>query len=287
MNKSRFLPYRTVNDDDIDWGGWWLERDSIREPLPDLLPGWDYASTDRIGITVDFESQRVLDATGHESIDQIELVAVVDCPSMLRRFIARQPLTGSATQHVDLAVELPPGEVAQKVVVSAFMLLAEGVDAGSRIASRRGSRLATGPSRTILLEGDASRFPTEAVSFSALRYEDAPWTISALFETLSDSFMGSVRLLVNEDHELGRAVLAQPVEAQLEMRLKLEVLRSLISVISAVDLGDEDGFPPGSVGEVVDSMSQLFLSRSLSDAIQMYKQKPLKFDRILHAGVSA
>jgi hypothetical protein len=33
-------------------------------------------------------------------------------------------------------------------------------------------------------------------------------------------------------------------------------------------------------------MSKLFLNRSLSEAVQMYERKPLKFDRILHAGVS-
>jgi hypothetical protein len=99
--------------------------------------------------------------------------------------------------------------------------------------------------------------------------------------------MGSVRLLVNEDHELGRAVLAQPVDPQLENRLKLEVLRSLIAVVSTQGLGDDEDFPPDSIGEVVDSMSKLFLNRSLSEAVQMYERSPLKFDRILHAGVSA
>lgn len=287
MSRARFLPYRTVGEGDIAWGGWWLERDGIREPLPDLLPGWDYASADSVGLTAEIDGGRVLAATGHDSLEQLEVVVIVDCPSMLRRFVARRRLASVPQERVELAVELPPGAVAQKLNVSAYLLLAADADPKPRTATRRGSRLAAGPARTVLLEGDASRFPTEAVSFSELRYEDAPWTISAVFDGLTDSFMGSVRLLINEDHELGRAVLAQPVDPQLEARLKLEVLRSLIALMSAQGLGDETEFPPDSVGEVVDSMSRLFLNRSVSDAVQMYERNPLKFDRLLHAGVGA
>lgn len=285
MSRARFLPYRTVGQSGVSWGGWWLERNGVREPLLDLLPGWDYSSTDRIGLTVEVNARDLLDATGHHTMELFELVAVADCPSMLRRFVTKHRLTTEQDQALDLTIALPAGSVAQKIVLSSFVLLAEDINAAPRVASRRGSRLASGPQRTVLLEGDASRFPTEAVSFSALRYEGAPWTISAVFDGLDDSFMGSVRLLVNEDHELGRAVLAQPVEHHLERRLKLEVLRSLIGAISANGLGDDDHYPPDSVGEVVDSMSKLFLNRSLSEAVQMYERDPLKLDRILHAGV--
>lgn len=287
MSKTRFLPYRTVGEGDIGWGGWWFDRDGIRAPLPDLLPGWDYFAADSVGISPEIDGGRVLAATGHDSLELLEAVLVVDCPSMLRRFVARQRLANVSQQRVELAVELPPGAVAQKLDLSVYLLLAVDAEPKPRIATRRGSRLAAGPPRTVLLEGDASRFPTEAVSFTELHYENAPWTINAVFDGLCDSFMGSVRLLINEDHELGRAVLAQPVDAQLEARLKLEVLRSLVALMSAQGLGDETEFPPDSVGAVVDSMSRLFLNQPVSNAVHMYERNPLKFDRLLHAGVGA
>ncbi|WP_135452762.1 hypothetical protein [Mycobacterium sp. DL99] len=285
MSKTRLLPYRSLVSSNVSWGGWWLERNGLREPLPDLLPGWDYASTDAIGLSVEVTSSTVLEATGLEQIDLIEAVAVADCPAMLRRFVAQKRLSTDDTQTVELSIELPPGEAAQRLELSAFLLLAEDVIPKGRAASRRGSRLCVGPPRNILLEGDASRFPTEAVSFSALHLENAPWTISAVFDDVSDSFMGSVRLLVNEEHELGRALLAPPVEPQLEARLKLEVLRSLVALTSAQEISDDDDFPADSVGQVVDSMCKLFLNRSLHEAIQTYTRNPLKFDRLLFAGV--
>lgn len=287
MSKTRLLPYRTVATGDLAWGGWWLERNGSREPLPDLLPGWDYAASDVIGITVEIESEKVRNATGIDSIDLIEAVVVVDCATMLRRFIARQRLSQADVQKIELSLALPPGEVAHKVELSSYLVLAEDTPPRARTASRRGSRLCAGPTRSVHLEGDASRFPTEAVSFAALRLENAPWTLSAVFDDLSDSFMGSVRLLVNEDHELGRAVLVQPVDPQLEARIKLEVLRSLVALATAHGVAEDDDFPPDSVGEVVESMCQLFLNRSLQETIQTYERNPLKFDRLLHAAVSA
>ena len=180
MSKTRLLPYRTIATSDLPWGGWWLERNGSRAPLPDLLPGWDYAASDVIGITVEVETDKVLNATGIGRIDLIEAVAVVDCAAMLRRFITRQRLSQADVQQLELSLALPPGEVAHKVELSAYLLLAEDTPPSARTASRRGSRLGVGPSRSVYLEGDASRFPTEAVSFSALRLEDAPWTLSAV-----------------------------------------------------------------------------------------------------------
>ncbi|MGH3086929.1 MAG: hypothetical protein ACRDSJ_06370 [Rubrobacteraceae bacterium] len=287
MSRARLLPYRTIAASDVNWGGWWLERDATREPLPDLLPAWDYASKDLIGLSIEVQNTTVVERTGLDRIGLIEVVAVADCPAMLRRFITRKRLTTNEVQELELSIELPPGEIAQKLELSTFILLAEDIPASGRTASRRGSRLCVGPTRSVMLEGDASRFPTEAVSFSALHLANAPWTINAVFDDMSDSFMGSIRLLVNEDNELGRAVLLPVVEPQVEARLKLEVLRSLIALASANGGSDGEEYPAGSISDVVDSMCKLFLNRSLPEAIEAYERSPLKFDRLLHAGVSA
>lgn len=287
MSRMRLLPYRTLSDDDLAWGGWWFERQGVRAPLPELLPGWDYSSGDRIGITVDIESSRVAAGSEIDEVDRLEVVAVVDCPSTLKRFVQSVRLQPLSTQQVEVAIDLPPGAVAQALDLSALLLLAEDIPPAPRRASRRGSRLANGPERRVLLEGDASRFPTEAVSFKNLNLEHAPWTLNAVFFDLTDSFMGSVRLLVNEDHELGREVLVQDVETVTDARLKLEVLRSLVAVAAAQEVVVDDEYPPDSIGEVIDSMCRVFLNRTIFEAVQSYQRYPIKFDRLLYAGVGA
>lgn len=284
MAKLRLLPYRSLAPSDISWSGWWFERNGVREPLPDLLPGWDYASTEVIGLSVELSSSLVLGYTGLERPDLIEAVAVADCAATLRRFVARQRLPPDDTQSIELSIELPPGEAAQKLELSAFLVLAEDIPPRKHTASRSGSRLCSGPRRSVLLEGDASRFPTEAVAFSALRLENVPWTISAVFDDMTDSFMGSIRLQINEEHDLGRKLLNPPVDPELEARLKLEVVRSLVALAGANDVEEEE-FPEDSVGAVIDFMCRLFLNRSLHEAIQTYRRDPLKFDRVLYAGV--
>lgn len=287
MSRTRLLPYRTLSDDDLGWGGWWFERDGVREPLPDLLPGWDYSSSDRVGITVDIESSRVESASGIDAASRLEVVAVADCPSTLQRFVQRVRLEPRATQQLEIAIDLPPGAVAQMLELSAFLLLAEDIPPVPRTASRLGSRLASGPARRVLLEGDASRFPTEALSFKALNIENAPWTLNAVFIDLTDSFMGSVRLLVNEDHELGRAALAQEVDPAVDSRLKLEVLRTLVGVAASQEIAADEEYPSDSIGDVIDSMCKVFLNLTLLEAVQSYQREPIKFDRVLYAGMSA
>ena len=283
MSRLRLLPYRSLAPCDVSWGEWWLERDGIRSPLPDLLPGWDYASREVIGISVDVTDSAILEKTGLTRLDLIEAVAIADCPATFRRFLARQRL--SPKQQVDLAVELPPGEIAQRLELSTFLILADDITPVDRVASKRGSRLCSGPTRALLLEGDSSRFPTEVVPFSGIHIEHAPWTISAMFDDLTDSFMGSIRLLVNEEHELGRELLTSPVSPSLETRVKVEVVRSLVAIASMQDVSDDVEFPDDSVGAVIDAMCRRFFNFSIHEAIHVYRQNPLKFDRILYAGV--
>ncbi|GAA1815153.1 hypothetical protein GCM10009812_04830 [Nocardioides marinus] len=276
-----------MDDHDVAWGGWWFEREGVRAPLPDLMPAWDYSVRDRIGLNVDIDAMTVREKTGIENISDLEVVALVDCPSTLKRFVHRSRLAPHASQEVEVVIDLPPGEVAHRLDVAAFLLLATDLPPKSRTASRSGSRLATGPSRRVLLEGDASRFPTEAVSFASLNWADVPWTLNAVFFDLSDSFMGSVRLLVNEDHPLGRAVLSAEVDPATDSRLKLEVLRTLVGVVAAQENLDHDDYPPESIGEVVASMCSVFLNRTLAEAVHIYQRDPIKFDRLLYAGVAS
>lgn len=286
MSRARLLPYRTLEDHDVAWSGWWYERREVREPLPDLMPGWDYWVSDRIGLNVKIDAATVREKTGLSDISSLEVVALADCPSTLKRFVRRVRLEAEESQDIEVWIDIPAGEAAQRLDVGAFILLADDLQMTPGTAYRAGSRLAVGPSRRVLLEGDASRFPTEAVSFASFNWAEVPWTLNVVFFDLSDSFMGSVRLLVNEDHPLGRAVLSSEVDTVTDSRLKLEVLRTLVGVVAAQEGVENDDYPPESIGEVVGSMCQVFLNRSLAEAVQTYKREPVKFDRLLYAGVA-
>ena len=100
------------------------------------------------------------------------------------------------------------GQVAGSVSLSAHLVLARtSQPRDNQVAYLRGARIHSSSPFSLRLEGNAGRFPTEAVSFSELGFGNAPWTVTCAYEELSDGFMGRIRLLINIEHPVGRLAL--------------------------------------------------------------------------------
>ena len=97
-----------------------------------------------------------------------------------------------------------------------------------------GARLASSPTTRIYLEGSASRFPTEAISFSAAHMEEAAWSVRTRFDDLRESFAGSVRLLLNSDHPIGAglASMDETIYGAAGSFLRLDIIRALIGAVA-------------------------------------------------------
>ena len=286
MSGTRILPYRSLAVDSLR-PAWWYERAGTRQPLPDLLPGWDYAQEELLGATLEVVRSEIEDGTGLTSLESVALVLIVDCPSLLRRFAAEQRLGNADEQQVELTIAVPPGEAANKLELTAHLVLVDDLAVAPGRAFRKASRLGSSQTRRLILEGEASRFPTEAISFSSIGLERAPWTVRVTMDGLNDSFMGAVRLLVNEDHELGQGLLEPAVDPNLANRLKFDVMRTLIAEAARWDAESFSGFEEDSVGAVLTSMCELFFARSLVEAAKLYSEEPAKFDRMLYSAVDA
>lgn len=280
----RILPYLTVDESAVTFESWWFERAGTRMPLPKYLPAWDYASDLLVGLTATINSDLALGSTGLDTLDQLAIVLVADCKASQRRFTSSVRLF-SDCEIIDVALDVPPGQVADSIDLSATLVLAEDVAPARNRVQRAGSRLASSLSHVVILEGDASRFPTEPISFSAAGYEAAPWTISSTAESLEDGLMGSVRLLINEDHPWGQQLL-EDASAEVSRQLHVDVFRSL--VIICADLGDHlaSDLEDDSLGGVVDYMCQLYLRRGLDEAVKVIREEPLRFDRLVYAAVT-
>ena len=44
-----------------------------------MLLGWDYASEETVGISVDLDEEALLASTGLASMDELEILAMADC----------------------------------------------------------------------------------------------------------------------------------------------------------------------------------------------------------------
>jgi hypothetical protein len=282
---TRLFPYATIGDAAVIWDAWWLEIAGERVPLPKYAPGWDYASHLVVGLTATIDEETALLSTGLDHLEELAIVLVADCKASQRRFITTEVLM-TGINSVELRREIPPGEVADSLSLSAALVLARDLEPVPDRAHRAGSRLGSSSSYTLILEGEASRFPTETVSFAAAGYEAAPWTIASSAESLEDSLMGSVRLLINEDHPWGQRLLEDADTPELSKQLQADVFRGLVTLCA--ELSDEVvvDLEEDSLGGVADYMCQLYLRRGLSEAMKVLHEEPRRFDRLVYAAVT-
>ena len=281
MAVLRFMPHRIADTRSVTWHRWWTESDGSRTELSRLLTGWDYASHTTIGITVELDEEALLASTGLDSMDELEILAMADCLLAQQRFVATKPLR--AHQHgstADVSVQLPPGQVAGAVRLSAHLVLASTTpEREYRVAFLRGSRIDSSEPFTLRLEGDSGRFPTEPVRFSELGLGNAPWTVLTVYDELSDGFLGGVRLLINLEHPVGQLALDPKAASRVSGLLHADVTRLLIAnVVARHEDSDESSYEEGSVGQVLDTMCQGFLGMSLRTAVRLYRDDPARFE---------
>lgn len=288
MTKVRILPHRTAASDAVHWGAWWVRMGGKRLPVEDRLKGWDYATavTFELQPTVDLEL--LMASTGIQDPSAFELLALLDCPATNQRFIARRMVEQTEDDESNiLALEPPPGEIADVVRLSAHVVLARSLpESTDGAATRVGSRLGQTHVHTLRLEGEASRFPTEAVAFSAIGLESAAWTMQCKFTDLDDSFLGGVRLLVNTEHPASELLLdSEAVEARAaQSMLRMDVARQLLLHVALdpnliVDTRRE--WPEGSVRYVLETMTDLFLGMNLATTLEFARGDLVGFERRL------
>jgi hypothetical protein len=284
MAALRLLPHRIAAARSVTWNRWWTEHDGDRIELPALLPGWDYASRTTVGISVDLDEDALLASTGLGSMDDLEILALADCLLAQQRFVGIKPLREHQPgSTAEVTVPLPPGQVAGAVRLSAHLVLARSAPEGEYgIAFLRGSRIDSSEPFTLRLEGDSGRFPTEPIRFSELGLGNAPWTVITAYEDLSDGFLGGIRLLVNLEHPVGKLALDLKAAPRVSGLLHADVIRLLVA--NAATRGEstsESFYEEGSVGQVLDTMCQGFLSMSLRSAARLYREDPVRFDLVL------
>lgn len=288
MSGARILPHLEADAAALQWGPWWVEIDGRRELVADRLKGWDYASTVRFEIQPTVDVERTLESSGLTNRAEVALVGLLDCRATGRRFTSVVSLGALAAGESNLiCIEPEVGTIADEVELSAHLVFTgRGVPNRDGRAWRPGSRLAASTITRLRLEGDAARFPTEAVSFAALGLDPAAWSLHFAADDLADSFMGHVRLLVNTDHPVTEMLLGQEGETveALQSVLFVDIARQMfVHVALTHEELDSDSWPEGSVGQVLDGLAREALAMDLSSLGQLVRQDPLLFERRLQA----
>jgi len=158
-------------------------------------------------------------------------------------------------------------------------------------AHRCGSRLGT-DFKTISLEGNASRFPIEAVDFAdALPHLGIPkalWHLSWDRSDLSLPSMQALRLLLNSRF---KSFIARASGADAELRdlVSIDLARQVIAgAMSDADFRQNpSGYPVDSVGAAAWSLSQLcFPGNSAQQICDMMLHDPSRFESRIQSALT-
>lgn len=286
MKRLRLLPHAEAPDDCVTWEAWFhLPDGASARVLGDTIEGWDYATELhlRSSASVDLNSVRARSRLAENAA--VGIAVGWDCPATLTRQMA------AVEVHADietvLPVRIPPGEAAQEIILERHLVVLEAGNTTDPAAARLpASRLGPSMRNRVTLEGTGGRFPITPIDFSAAGREPAVWALDISYRDLNDSFLGSVRLLVNTAHPAGGLLLSQSSErSDLVSILRYDVVRQFLETMAREgrSLSADNDWVDGSVGDVAEGICEIFLGTDLDSALGRIRTDPAAFNEHLQA----
>ncbi len=297
MSTVAAAPFLTPRGNTVRVQPWHWSQDGARAPLPNYVPGWDYA------MALELDRSYRMNPAGIRSDcllpdDAVLCLVVTAATGPGRLGNIRIPVTRHRLGDQDHEIEIPieitlPGEkLSQNLHLETDLILESEIGEEERkplAPWRAGSRLWR-DRHSFILEGDGSRFPMEFISFS--ESFDNPSQTGALWflhwspstEHLTE-FRGGVRLYLNSDNEEFRSrVLAGD-------RLTLwEIMHGVMIQILSAMLADEhfieedSEYDEGSIGMIaIQWLTQALPGQSRKQVADMLINDPSHF----HAAINS
>jgi hypothetical protein len=201
------LPYLQA-ETEPECGQWIVELRGNRQPLPLILKGWDYTSTITLESTVRVSRDRVLRECGLPDDAEIALTALWSASSTTARSVGTTvPVVGD--RAINMAFEVAPGVAGGRLTIERLIVLVRPGTGGAPLsATRPGSVLWREPREdqaSCLLEGDASRFPTDVIDFGQSGLGDAGgiWWLHHDLTDMDANPLACLRIRINSAHPVG------------------------------------------------------------------------------------
>jgi hypothetical protein len=191
-----------------------------------------------------------------------------------------------------MVVELRGEELGGLLEFETCLVLQAASRSRGRLAPYRVGSILWMEAYTVLLEGEAARFPVELVEFSRAGIQggaDAGWVLHWYPDDLDAAALGTVRLFLNAEHALiTRAAggdRADPLVAAVTSAIYFDVARTLVNGALDHEQFDDDGsWPNGSLGFVLQQLLHtLFPSRSIASLRSQRELAGTEFDAMLQA----
>lgn len=251
----------------------WRITPSGMEPLANVheVPNWQY-TTDLLierSFTGDVESLRQIAGLGPAD----DLRACLTWQASSTGLQGSSPTVQLAGVSHSLSMLIPGvetgGSLRLRLIIAAGLKSRKG---RHDLAARHSGSILHADGISVDLEGESSRFPTEALSFSATGIADpaSAWSLHVDTLDLDASILSSVRLILNTDSEVHERLTERPdsEEAEVTRRfMSYDVARQLvIAALSETELMPVD-YESGTLGHVLRSRLRDYFGEE-GDAIE-------------------
>lgn len=261
--KARAEPYLMPDPGAVDHGGWHLRTLAGEEPLGADVLHWDYQTHLSLVAAVSVDRRSILDTCmlGDDTALDVQVFAH-SSHTNARMLITSVPVPAQDSYDLAVEAELPGDTLGGRLAIDTLVVAQRPVPLGPISAHRQGSILWRQRHHTHL-EGEGSRFPTDAFSFAVVfpDAKNAMWRLSIDDSDPERSFMASVRLALNTDSPAVQALLAGEAGDPLVGMIRWDVLRQLIFLGLRSDWLDDvrsDPEDPSLAGVVTAAIRAVF-----------------------------
>jgi hypothetical protein len=235
-----------------------------RQPLQRYIPEWDYQQNLQISTsaTLDWAGASKESGFSENELSIALYVRVGTGNSNLPRIWihSERYALNPDNDNIPIHLQVPGNKLSGKIFIQT-LIVAESIDGGSDLSAKLPAASLWQDLTVASLEGDAGRFPMEALPFSNIfsgtPVLNAPWYLDYTSGSPSRDFTSAVRLYINTEHKefFKRIDRGDKTTLQQMMGHVMDIISRDILNMDEVD--ELDDCEEGSVGAFVWSWLQL------------------------------
>ncbi len=292
MARVRVLPYFLPVQNRIGTTAWQQRVNDENVSLQEILPHWDPGTPLHLSTTVEVDLEGIRGDCRLAPGDPLRVVMLWhSLGTGLRGRGSYVDLDGlNSSLPITLTLSLPGELLADRVRVEIQLILAGPGKSNFGLSPKRPGSILWSEGKTIILEGLASRFPTELIDFAESSWlpENASWFLDWDPIDLDQMALGTIRLYINaRNARVRRAVTdANASDEVIRDIIEFDVGRTMI--MGALENDTFAQYPysyvDGSVGSYVHRLIRtLFSNESWEGVVHSYRQNRSRFECELQA----
>ena len=254
MSRITALPYLLAAPERVACDPWRCESRAGWIDLPPARPEWDFATPVNLDRTLRIDLPGVHADCKLAREDELAITVVWHASGTNLRGAIR-PALARGDGSLRVQVQLAGRELGGTLHLETQLILLRASGARDPLAASRPGSVLWRQRESVHLEGEAARFPVEAIDFAQTGFGpvEAAWQLQWQREALDHATLGSVCLYVNSSHQTMRRVMTDPgsdAEARAVMSaLEFDLVRQLVSgALDNPEFDDGVDFPDGSLG---------------------------------------